>query len=155
MTTFLSRREAMKAGALTGAGVALGGWAIEVMSAQGASGQESSTPGSSLQDMPMITKAIPSTGEKIPVIGLGTNQYGVDSDDEIAPRREVLKRLPELGGKEEFAVSVGNLELDREPTGSLRIDGLRQHAGLGDLALPLRPYDRVDVRLDDLTGVRQ
>jgi aryl-alcohol dehydrogenase-like predicted oxidoreductase len=65
-----------------------------VMSAQDASGQ-----GSSLQDMAMITKAIPSTGEKIPVIGLGTNQYGVDSDDEIAPRREVLKRLPELGGK--------------------------------------------------------
>jgi hypothetical protein len=42
----------------------------------------------------MLTKAIPSTGEKIPVVGLGTNQFGVDSDDEIAARRDVLKKLP-------------------------------------------------------------
>ena len=47
---------------------------------------------------PLITRAIPSTGEKLPVIGLGTNRYGVTAADELAARREVLRRLPELGG---------------------------------------------------------
>jgi aryl-alcohol dehydrogenase-like predicted oxidoreductase len=47
---------------------------------------------------PLITRAIPSTGEKLAVIGLGTNRYGVTAAAEIADRREVLRRLPELGG---------------------------------------------------------
>ncbi len=46
----------------------------------------------------LITKAIPSTKEKLPVIGVGTNAFGVSSAEEIAARRDVLKRLPELGG---------------------------------------------------------
>jgi aryl-alcohol dehydrogenase-like predicted oxidoreductase len=46
----------------------------------------------------LITRAIPSTGEKLPVIGLGTNRYGVTGADELAARRDVLRRLPELGG---------------------------------------------------------
>jgi aryl-alcohol dehydrogenase-like predicted oxidoreductase len=46
---------------------------------------------------PLITRAIPSSGEKLPVIGLGTNRYGVTAEDEIAARREVLRRMPELG----------------------------------------------------------
>ena len=51
-----------------------------------------------LADKPSIlTRAIPSTGEKLPVIGLGTNRYGVTAADEIAARREVLRRMPELG----------------------------------------------------------
>lgn len=44
-----------------------------------------------------ITRAIPSSGEKLPVIGLGTNRYGVTAAAEIAARREVLRRMPELG----------------------------------------------------------
>lgn len=47
----------------------------------------------------LITRAIPSTGEKLPVVGLGTNRYGVATADELAARREVLRRLPELGAK--------------------------------------------------------
>lgn len=44
----------------------------------------------------VITKAIPSTGEKIPVIGLGTaNQYGRAEYDEV---REILERMHELEG---------------------------------------------------------
>ena len=46
---------------------------------------------------PLLTRAIPSTGEKLPVIGLGTNRYGVTAADELAARREVLRRMPELG----------------------------------------------------------
>ena len=49
------------------------------------------------EDLPLITRAIPSSGKKIPVIGLGTNQYGVDTEEELAPRREVLRQFPKLG----------------------------------------------------------
>jgi aryl-alcohol dehydrogenase-like predicted oxidoreductase len=47
---------------------------------------------------PLLTRAIPSTGEKLPVIGLGTNRYGVTAAADLAARRDVLRRLPELGG---------------------------------------------------------
>jgi aryl-alcohol dehydrogenase-like predicted oxidoreductase len=50
------------------------------------------------KSLPLITKAIPSTKEKLPVIGIGTNAFGVSAPEEIAARRDVLKRLPELGG---------------------------------------------------------
>jgi len=47
----------------------------------------------------LIKKAIPSSGEMVPVIGLGTNRYGVG--DDIAKRKllkAALKRFHELGG---------------------------------------------------------
>ena len=50
------------------------------------------------KSLPLITKAIPSTKEKLPVIGIGTNAFGVSDAAEIAARHDVLKRLPELGG---------------------------------------------------------
>ena len=47
----------------------------------------------------IIRKAIPSTGEQIPVVGLGTNRYGVgDSAEARAPLRAALQRFTELGG---------------------------------------------------------
>jgi aryl-alcohol dehydrogenase-like predicted oxidoreductase len=46
-----------------------------------------------------ITRPVPSTGERLPVIGLGTNAYGVSNPAEYAARREVLQKMPELGGK--------------------------------------------------------
>jgi aryl-alcohol dehydrogenase-like predicted oxidoreductase len=50
------------------------------------------------KSLPLITNAIPSTKEKLPVIGVGTNAFGVSAPEEIAARREVLAKLPELGG---------------------------------------------------------
>ena len=48
----------------------------------------------------MIRKTIPSTGEEVPIIGLGTNRYGVGkSAEERAPLVAALKRFHELGGK--------------------------------------------------------
>ncbi len=49
----------------------------------------------------MLPRAIPSTGEKIPVVGLGTWQvFDVgDSPNERAPLKEVLRRFVQLGGK--------------------------------------------------------
>jgi aryl-alcohol dehydrogenase-like predicted oxidoreductase len=47
----------------------------------------------------LIRKAIPSSGELVPVIGLGTNRYGVGDDTEKrALLRAALKRFQELGG---------------------------------------------------------
>jgi len=47
----------------------------------------------------MIKRAIPSSGVEIPVIGLGTNRYGVDASSAArAPLKAALKRFHELGG---------------------------------------------------------
>jgi len=43
----------------------------------------------------LITKTIPSTGERIPVIGIGTNRFGRTPYDDV---RSILKRMHELGG---------------------------------------------------------
>jgi aryl-alcohol dehydrogenase-like predicted oxidoreductase len=48
--------------------------------------------------LPLITKTVPSTKEKLPVIGIGTNNFAVSAPEDLAARREVIKRLPELGG---------------------------------------------------------
>ncbi|MDH5241809.1 MAG: aldo/keto reductase [Gammaproteobacteria bacterium] len=47
----------------------------------------------------LIRKAIPSSGELLPVIGLGTNRYGVDGSEVArAPLRDALRRFHALGG---------------------------------------------------------
>ena len=43
----------------------------------------------------LITKTIPSTGQRLPVIGIGTNTFSEAKHDEL---RAVLKRMVELGG---------------------------------------------------------
>lgn len=45
-----------------------------------------------------LTKAIPSSGQKIPVIGIGTNKYDVSDPAQIAPLHAVLEQLPMQGG---------------------------------------------------------
>lgn len=95
----MSRRTAIKHGIAAGAAVSLAPWAAWAA------------------ELPQITKAIPSSGEKLPVIGLGTNQYSVTGAEDIAARREVLKHFPELGAKVidtargygEAEVVIGNL----------------------------------------------
>jgi diketogulonate reductase-like aldo/keto reductase len=49
----------------------------------------------------IIRKPIPRSGEEIPVIGLGTWQTFMveDSEEELAPLREVLRSFVELGGR--------------------------------------------------------
>ena len=43
-----------------------------------------------------IMKSIPSSGEKLPAVGVGTNAFGTDDPVEL---KRVLAGLPELGGK--------------------------------------------------------
>jgi len=47
----------------------------------------------------LITKPIPSSGERLPVIGLGTNNYSVDATEELTQRRAVIGRLVSSGCK--------------------------------------------------------
>ena len=102
LDTRMSRRTAIKIGVAAGVAMSTASWAA--WAAETAS-------------LPLITKAIPSSGEKLPVIGLGTNQYSVTGSEEIAARREVLKHFPELGAKVidtargygEAEVVIGNL----------------------------------------------
>jgi aryl-alcohol dehydrogenase-like predicted oxidoreductase len=72
----LSRRALLRAGLLSGVAAAL---PSALLAAEG----------------PVITKAIPSTGERIPVIGIGTNRFGRTPYDDV---RSILKRMYELGG---------------------------------------------------------
>lgn len=80
----VTRRETLQAGAAVAAGLALGGLAP-------AGGKEQSR-------LAPITKPIPSTGERLPVIGLGTNQYSVQTPEEMAGLQQVLETMARLGG---------------------------------------------------------
>ncbi len=46
-----------------------------------------------------ILRPVPSSGEKLPVIGLGTNNYSPTTAEERLARRFVVDRLPQLGGR--------------------------------------------------------
>jgi aryl-alcohol dehydrogenase-like predicted oxidoreductase len=48
---------------------------------------------------PVVTRPIPRTGEPLPVVGLGTNRFGVETAELKAPLRDVLRRMVELGGR--------------------------------------------------------
>ena len=81
----LTRRAVIKHSLIGGAGLALVG-----------RGVFAADSGASL---PLITKAIPSTGERLPVIGLGTNAFSVTEADELAARKEVQQHFPQLGAR--------------------------------------------------------
>ena len=61
---------------------------------------------------PMITRAIPISGEKLPVIGLGTSdEFSVLPGEDLGPLREVLRQLLALGGTlVDTAPAYGNAE---------------------------------------------
>ncbi|HEX4469447.1 MAG TPA: aldo/keto reductase [Gemmatimonadaceae bacterium] len=76
----ISRRDALKIGAGVGLAMTLG--RLDALA--------------ETQQSTLIQKPIPSSGEKIPVVGMGTARYF----DAITPElRDVIKRFPQLGGK--------------------------------------------------------
>jgi aryl-alcohol dehydrogenase-like predicted oxidoreductase len=81
-----TRREAIKAGILAGAGLAITRLPLAADIEK-------------VRQLPLIMKPIPSTGEQIPVVGLGTNRYRATTPEEMAPLREVLRAMPGQGGK--------------------------------------------------------
>jgi aryl-alcohol dehydrogenase-like predicted oxidoreductase len=48
---------------------------------------------------PLLTRPIPSSGERLPVIGLGTNRYNPTTDEERASRKAVLTNLTAAGAR--------------------------------------------------------
>lgn len=90
----MSRREAIRASVAAGIGIGL----------TGLSGCANGQPAvvrqsTSSAQLPLITKRVPSTGEMLPVVGIGTNRYGVATAEEAAPLCDVIQRLSEMGGK--------------------------------------------------------
>lgn len=47
----------------------------------------------------LVTRPIPSSGERLPVVGIGTNRYRTGSEADVAPLRETLKTFVAAGGK--------------------------------------------------------
>jgi len=91
-----TRREVLAAGLAGAVAFTLGGAAVA---------EDPSAGG-------LITRPIPATGERLPVIGLGTNAYGVSDPAEYAARREVLEQMPGLGGTVvDTAFGYGDSEL--------------------------------------------
>ena len=99
----MTRRDALRVALGVGAGLALRPrdlWAHDA-------GWDRSQAGS------LVTKAIPSTGERLPVIGIGTaRRYDVaGSEAELAPLREVVRNFTRMGGKLiDTAPAYGNAE---------------------------------------------
>src|SRR5690606_21944482 len=79
-----TRREVIRLGIAAGLGLALGPFPVRALGARSSE---------------LITRPIPSSGERIPVIGRGTNNFSVQTEEELTPLREVLRRMAELGGK--------------------------------------------------------
>ena len=77
----VSRREFLEAGAIVGFGTLL------------ARASHAAEPAAS--SLPLITKAIPGSGEKLPAIGLGTDAFSEGGREDI---RDEIKRMTELGG---------------------------------------------------------
>ncbi len=107
----ISRRDALRLALGVGAGLAL---RPHDLLAQAAAGDL-------LQAGSLVTKPIPSTGERLPVIGIGTaRRYDVASglfstrrsaEAELAPLREVVRNFTRMGGKLiDTAPSYGNAE---------------------------------------------
>lgn len=83
-----SRREALAVGVATAIAMSQAGAAL-------AAGKEAGKEGAKAA---LNTRAIPSTGERLPVVGLGTNNYSPTTADERAARLAVVEQLPKLGG---------------------------------------------------------
>jgi diketogulonate reductase-like aldo/keto reductase len=89
----ITRRDALRlgAGALAGAALAPGLVACGTESGEGAGPAP----------LDLILKRIPSTGEEIPAVGMGTWQTFMveQTEEELAPLREVLRTFYEMGGR--------------------------------------------------------
>jgi aryl-alcohol dehydrogenase-like predicted oxidoreductase len=75
----LSRREALCGALAVGAGAL---WSVPALGASGSA-------------LPLITKAIPGTGERLPAIGLGTDKF--QAEERVAIQAEI-QRMQQLGG---------------------------------------------------------
>lgn len=80
----MTRRDSLYVGGIVATGLAMGSCFPAATNAQAA--------------LDPITKPIPSTGERLPVIGLGTNQYSVTAPEDMARLQQVLEEMIAQGG---------------------------------------------------------
>jgi aryl-alcohol dehydrogenase-like predicted oxidoreductase len=84
----ISRRDVVKIGLGTSAALALGPSSLFA------------APLAAAQAGALITRAIPSSGEKLPVVGIGTAVlYQNPTAEQLPPLRDTLQKFPELGGR--------------------------------------------------------
>jgi aryl-alcohol dehydrogenase-like predicted oxidoreductase len=94
-----SRREAIAVGVATAIAVTQAGAALAAASAgEAADSAAGKNAGAADKAVGINTRAIPSTGERLPVVGLGTNNYSPATPEERAARLAVVEQLPQLGG---------------------------------------------------------
>ena len=106
-------------------------------------------PGAFAQPGNVIRRGIPSSGEMIPIVGLGTNRYGVGpAPEERAPLREALARFHELGGR----------VIDTAPgyrTSESVLGDLMGDLGIGDELFLATKVDRDGGRDQSLAQIRE
>lgn len=112
----------------------------------------------------LLKKAIPSSGEQIPVVGLGTNNYSPANAEERAARVAALERLIELGGRvidtapayRQSEATIGELLAEIASPGKLFI-ATKITAADGDLAAAEAMFEesfkRLRVKTIDLLQV--
>lgn len=156
-----SRRTVLKGGLALGVG-----WSVSRVPGTGIGHSLASAPSD------LVTRPIPSSGERIPVIGIGTaRRYDVDDSAAAhAPLREVLRAFPELGGRlvdtapsygraepvvGDLVAAIGNRDKLFLAT-KVRIAGGDVKAGIAEMEQSLRHLhtDRIDLlQVHNLAGV--
>ena len=112
----ISRRDAVKLGLRAGVALAV---SRSVLAESSATARQ--------QGGQLITRPIPSSGERLPVVGMGTAViYQNPTPEQIPPLRDTLKLFPELGGR----------VLDTAPSYG------RAESVVGDLLAELKNRDR-------------
>lgn len=93
----ISRRDALRH--LLGMGTALAAGGTRALAAE--PWWREGAEGAALLRAELLSKPIPSSGEHLPLVGIGTaRRYDVASGEaELAPLRDILRQLPDLGGR--------------------------------------------------------
>lgn len=102
---------------------------------------------SALAQTPLVAKPIPSSGEHIPVVGVGTNRYRSGDAEYVARLRDTLSAFARLGGK---VVDTAPSYSDSEDV----IGGILRDTGIRDRLFLATKVDREGVeagraRIDD------
>jgi len=111
-----TRREVLALGAAAGAAMLLG-------------------PRAALAQPALVTKPIPSSGEQIPVVGVGTNRYRSGDPAYVARLRDTLSAFARLGGK---VVDTAPAYADSEAV----IGGILRETGIRDRLFLATKVDR-------------
>jgi aryl-alcohol dehydrogenase-like predicted oxidoreductase len=122
----MSRRDALKIGA--GAGLALTFAGVDAFGVPVAPAGGRAVPAATpMRQAALITRPIPSSGERLPIVGMGTaRNYEQPAPDQIPPLRDVIREFPVMGGR----------VLDTAPAYG------RAESVVGDLMAELKNRDR-------------